>query len=86
MKNEIKKKIPDENIEHKKKVELDSLHHQIQNGKVRLNDTIGCNNELKVNIDIMRKEILFAKASVQEMSEQIARLKVTAKEANKISI
>jgi hypothetical protein len=53
---------------------------------VRLNDTIGDNNELKVEIDIMRKEILFAKTSVQEMSDQIAKLKQRAKEANKISI
>lgn len=53
---------------------------------MRLNDTIGDNNELKVEIDIMRKEILFAKTSVQEMSDQIAKLKQRAKEANKISV
>jgi hypothetical protein len=34
---------------------------------VRLNDTIGENNYLKVEIDIMRKEIGFAKDSIREM-------------------
>jgi len=34
----------------------------------------------------MRKEIIFAKDSVESLSAQIARLKQSAKEANKISI
>ena len=53
--------IPDEVSEHREKVKLRSLHHRLANEKVRLNDTIGENNYLKVEIDIMRKEILFAK-------------------------
>ena len=40
----IKEKIPDEAQEHKKYVQRQSLHHQLQNEKVRLNDTIGENN------------------------------------------
>jgi hypothetical protein len=44
-----------------------SLHHHIQNEMVRLNDTIGDNNKLKVEIDIMRKEILFAKDCIADM-------------------
>jgi hypothetical protein len=36
---------------------------------VRLNDTIGENNYLKVEIDIMRGEIKFAKKCIVEMQE-----------------
>ena len=68
--------------EHKKNVQLKSLHHQLQNQKVRLNDTIGANNFLKVEIDIMRQQIQFAKQSIKEMEEQIDSLKVKAKDAN----
>lgn len=35
-----------------------SLNHHIQHEDVRLQNTIGDNNKLKVLIDIMRKEIL----------------------------
>jgi len=63
----IKGEILDETKEHKDKVKLQSLHHQLQNEKVRLNDTIGENNFRKVEIDIMRKEILFAKTSIKDM-------------------
>ena len=44
-----------------------SLHHHIQNEEVRLNNTIGDNNKLKVEIDIMRKETLFAKDGIRVM-------------------
>lgn len=53
---------------------------------MRLNDTIGENNYLKVEIDIMRKEIIFAKDSINAMEEQIDGLKHTATTANKKSI
>jgi len=59
-----------------------SLHHQLQNEKVRLNDTIGDNNYLKIEIDIMRKEIIFAKSSIRDMEKQIEELKVKASGAN----
>ena len=69
IKGQIALKIPNEQDEHRKKVKLRSLHHQLANEKVRLNDTIGENNELKVEINIMRKEILFAKSSIKAMEE-----------------
>lgn len=53
---------------------------------MRLNDTIGENNYLKVEIDIMRKEILFAKDCIHDMEDQIEKLKHTATVANKKSI
>jgi len=62
------------------------LHHQLQNEKVRLNDTIGENNLLKVDIDIMRKEIQFAKDSIRDMENQIESLRDTAQTVNKKSI
>ena len=77
--------IPDEVSEHREKVKLRSLHHRLANEKVRLNDTIGENNYLKVEIDIMRKEILFAKDSIKVMEEQIRELKGKASAANKAS-
>lgn len=57
MKDKINAMIPSKEAEHKK--EVDRLHwiHVLANEKVRLNDTIGDNNDLKVKIDIMRKEI-----------------------------
>ena len=67
----IKEMIPSKEEEHKK--EVDRLHsiHVLANEKVRLNDTIGVNNELKVAINTMRKEIHFAKDSIQKMENQI---------------
>lgn len=72
--------IPSKEEEHKK--EVDRLHsiHVLANEKVRLNDTIGVNNELKVAINTMRKEIHFAKDSIQKMENQIQDLK------NKITV
>ena len=63
-KAKIKVKIPDETKEHKDAVARQSLRHRLANERVRLNDTIGKNKILKENIDIMRKEISFAKASI----------------------
>jgi hypothetical protein len=82
IKGSIKEKIPDEVEEHKKKVKLRSLHLQLQNEKVRLNDTIGENNFLKTEIDIMRKEIQFAKSSIHDMKIQIVDLKGKSNVAN----
>jgi len=39
-----------------------------------LNDTIGRNAALKVNIDIMRKEIIFAQDSIKDMGGEIEAL------------
>ena len=58
----------------------------IRNEEVRLNATIGENNIQKVNIDVMRKEIIFAKESIRDMQEQIEKLKAQSTEANKKSI
>lgn len=42
---------------------------------MRLQDTIGENNYLKIQIDIMRKEILFAKDNIRTMNDQIQELR-----------
>ena len=55
--DQIKSKIPDADVEKKKTVARLSLHHQLEHEKEKLNDTIGENNKLKVEIDIMRGEI-----------------------------
>lgn len=65
---------------------LDSLHHTIQNTKVRLNDTIGENAHLRVLIDIERKNIVFAKDSISNLEAQIEQHKKLAKAANAESI
>ena len=85
IKASIKDKIHDEDKEHRKKVELHSLHHRLQNEEVRLNNTVGENTYLKVEIDIMRKEILFAKDSINVMEGQIKNLRGHATDANKKS-
>lgn len=59
-----------------------SLHHRLQNEEVLLNDTVGDNNKLIENINIMRKEILFAKDSIQNMQNQIEGLKGNAIKCN----
>jgi len=53
-------------------VKLNALHHFIEKEEVRYNNTIGDNNELRVKINVMRKEIIFAKDSINAMQEQIA--------------
>lgn len=58
MKEKIKKMIPSKEEEHMKEVKKLHTQHVLANHKVRLNDTIGANRGLKVEIDIMRKEIV----------------------------
>ena len=55
----------------KHKKEMDRRHHihMLTNERVMLNDTIGKNKYLKDEIDIMRKEIVFAKDSIDKMSK-----------------
>jgi len=67
-------------------VKLNALHHFIEKEEVRYNNTIGDNNELRVKINVMRKEIIFAKDSINAMQEQIAQLKDKSRDANKESI
>ena len=59
------------------KKEADKRHQLavLANEKVLLNDTIGANRTLKVQIDIMRKEIFFARDQNQKMEGQIQKLK-----------
>ena len=72
----------------KHRKEMDRRHHMhmLENERVRLNDTIGKNSYLKVEIDIMRKEIVFAKDSIEKMSKQIGGLKKTVTESATESI
>ena len=58
MKSKIKEMIPSKEEEHMKEVKKLHTQHVLANHKVRLNDTIGANRHLKVEIDIMRKEIV----------------------------
>jgi hypothetical protein len=63
-----------------------ALHHKLRNRKVQLNDTIGENFHLKTNINIMRKEINFAKDAISSMTENIERLKYDATNSNKDAV
>ena len=63
-----------------------ALHAKLRQRKVQLNDTIGENYHLKTNIDIMRKEINFAKNAISEMSGSIETLKMGATNANKDAV
>lgn len=62
-----------------------SLHHQLQNEKVLLNNTIGDNKDLKVQINIMRQELLSAARQIQTMQRQIDNFKAMAAKANEHS-
>ena len=81
----ISEKIPDKVFEHRKEVKRLSLLHKLAHKKVMLNDTIGRNSALKVNIDIMRKEIIFAQDSINDMKVEIEALSQGARAAHKIS-
>ena len=74
-KNKIMALIPTKEDEMKK--EADKRHQLavLANEKVLLNDTIGINRKLKGEIDIMRKEIFFAKEQNIKMEGQIQKLK-----------
>lgn len=82
IKKQIKDKIPDEKKEHEAYVKRMSLHHQIANEEVLLNDTVGINKGLIENINIMRKEIDFAKKCIANMTAQIDNLKQEATKCN----
>lgn len=57
-KEKIKQMIPSEEDFHMQEVNRRHFLHMLANEKVRLNDTVGRNNHLKSEINIMRKEIL----------------------------
>ena len=56
-KEKIKNMIRSEKEFHQQEVEKRHILHVLANEKVRLNDTVGRNNHLKNEINIMRKEI-----------------------------
>ena len=62
-KDKIKEMIPSEEDFHQQEVQRRHVLHLLANEKVRLNDTIGRNQYLKTEINIMRKEILYARLS-----------------------
>lgn len=78
--------IPSEREEHQKEVRRKHVLHVLANEKVLLNDTIGKNRKLKVDIDVMRKEIVFARDSIAKMEKQITTLKNKVKNAAKDSM
>jgi len=63
-KDRIKEMIPSEEDYHQQEVQRRHVLHMLANEKVRLNDTLGRNHYLKTEINIMRKEILFAQDSI----------------------
>ena len=71
----IKEMIPSKEEEHLKEVNRLHSHALLENEQVRLNDTIGDNAKLKVQIDVMRKEIVFALETIKKMNEQVEQLK-----------
>mmetsp|Transcript_34684 Transcript_34684/g.33871 ORF Transcript_34684/g.33871 Transcript_34684/m.33871 type:complete len:135 (+) Transcript_34684:23-427(+) len=77
-KEKIKQMIPSEEQYHQQEVTRLHYRHMLANEKVRLNDTVGRNHHLKNEINIMRKEILFAKDSINKMQRQINKIKKDA--------
>jgi hypothetical protein len=55
-----------------------NLVERLTNKKVLLNNTMGRNMSLKVKIDVLRQDLLFAFASINAMKEQIGVLKKQA--------
>jgi coiled-coil domain-containing protein 63/114 len=82
-KDKIKEMIPSEEDFHQQEVSRRHVLHLLANEKVRLNDTVGRNQYLKCEINIMRKEILFAQDSIVQMGRQIGRIKKEAVGTNK---
>jgi hypothetical protein len=58
-KDKIKEMIPSEEDFHQQEVVRRHVLHMLANEKVKLNDTVGRNQYLKTEINIMRKEILY---------------------------
>ena len=82
-KDKIKEMIPSEEDFHLQEVARRHVNHLLANERVHLNDTIGRNKYVKAEIDIMRKEILFAKDSIIKMQKQIGKIKKEATVTNK---
>ena len=53
----INELIPSEEEHHKKLCTRKNLYHVLEHQKVKLNDTIGTNNKLHTDIDIIREEV-----------------------------
>ena len=71
--------------EEQEKAYLKSLKHKLEHEKVLLNNIKGQNKDLKVRIESMRHEILFAKESIRKMEEAIQNLRETSRASNKES-
>ena len=82
-KDKIKEMIPSEEDFHQQEVQRRHVLHLLANEKVRLNDTVGRNQFMKGEINIMRKEILFAQDSIVKNKHQISRIKKDAVGTNK---
>ena len=68
---------------HHEKVARASLAHRLQNEKFLLNKTVGENNKLYDQIDIMRLELQSAHRQIASMEDQILKFKDKAIDSNK---
>ncbi len=66
-KEKIKKMIPSQEEHHMAEVCKNHYLHMLAVEKLRLNDTVGRNHYLKSEINILRKEILFAKDQIRKL-------------------
>lgn len=71
----IKIKQPDPEIVYRENIKRDMLNARLANKKVLLNKTKGTVSNLKVNIDILRREIGFSHSSIIELTDEINVLK-----------
>jgi len=84
--DKIKIAIPSEEAVKRDLCKKANLKARLVNKKVLLNDTMGNNKGLKVKIDVLRQDLLFAHASIGAMKEQIGVLKKRAQKDHGVAL
>jgi len=85
VKTRIKSKMPNPEKEHRELIKKKAVLEKLSVKKVLFNATLGINKDLKAKIHTLRREILFAKDSIEAQKTEIEDLKKRALAAHKIS-
>lgn len=79
----VKNKTPNERQEKETKIKINSQSKNVKNERLRLNTTKTRNEQLKREIDVLRKELMSSKAECKRYDKKIKVFKREAEQLNK---
>lgn len=81
--NKIRPKHVDEKLD---QIRLDSQSHAIKNEQLSLNQTKSTNKELKREIDMLRKEIMYKSGETKRLSDKTKQMHKKAEQENSAAL